>query len=552
MTSAVYAGGVEATAISNITTAVTSRFTTSVNGTKVLDAVGLAEWLRQEFEKISTGTEYTAPATAASSLNAAQAVPVLTLATNLAAQIGPTHWVGRSDWPFAGTSIAGPDLVHAAVTGIAELRRLVGEVHNYFVDLQIQLPEIIRQFYVNYGMDALVPPAVEREIETRTVIYTYVTDWDEESAPSPASVLADMDQNDTATYTAIDAPAGRYIDRIRWYRSNSNNTDADFNFAGEALIADLAFTDAKKAEELEEPCPSTTWAEPPANLQGLVGMPNGIDAGFFDNTVCFCEPYHEYAWPESYRITTEWPVVGLGVFGQTLFVGTQGSPYFISGSDSASMSSVKQDSTQACASRRSIAAVGGGVVYASPDGLCLASQNGIEVLTRNHFSRDQWQALTPSSIFGAEHEGTYYFSYTGGGGGCYALHLPSGRLTTVTATATTLYPDMLTDTIYRTTGTSIVGMFTSASAKTAVWRSKKIVLPAYAGFAWITAESDFDVPVTVRIYAEGSLWHTATLSARTPQRLPAGQYLEFEVEVESAARVTTILIAGTAQELQAL
>ena len=143
-------------------------------------------------------------------------------------------------------------------------------------------------------------------------------------------------------------------------------------------------------------------------LRGLVGMPNGIMAGCIDNTVAFCEPYVPYAWPVEYQVTTEFPVVGMAVFDQTLFVGTAGNPYFVTGAHSASMSAQKLDSNQACASRRSVVGVQGGVLYASPDGLCLASARGVEVVSRQLIARKDWQAMQPASMFAAEHEGVYY------------------------------------------------------------------------------------------------------------------------------------------------
>jgi hypothetical protein len=54
----------------------------------------------------------------------------------------------------------------------------------------------------------------------------------------------------------------------------------------------------------------------------------------------------------------------------------------------------------------------------------------------------------------------------------------------------------------------------------------------------------------VRWYGDGVLRHTATISSIDPVRLPAGRWLEHEIEIESASRVTKVLLASSTQELQ--
>lgn len=262
---------------------------------------------------------------------------------------------------------------------------------------------------------ALLPVAVTVVESTRAYIYTYVTDWGEESAPSDPSELVTLDQNDTCTVTipasTVAAPYGP-ITSWRLYRSSSSSTTAAYQFVGEYPIATLSVTDTKLQEELEEPCPTLTWVEPPENLRGLVALPNGILAGFFGKTVCFSEPYHPYAWPVEYQQTVGYNVVGLGVFGQTLVCLTEGKPSYFSGADSASMSEQKMESPQACISKRSIASSEGGVFFASPDGICLADHSGINLLTLGAYNKDDWQALGVTNSFATFAEGMYYI-FTG-------------------------------------------------------------------------------------------------------------------------------------------
>jgi hypothetical protein len=321
-------------------------------------------------------------------------------------------------------------------------------------------------------------------------------------------------------------------------------------------VATGTYSDTLKSAELGEICPTLTWAEPPAALRGLVGMPNGMMAGFVDNYVAFCDPYHPYAWPVEYQIPLKYDIVGLGSFGQSLFVGTTANPSIISGSDSGSMSEQMLDDSQACLSARSIVSMGGGVLYASPDGICFASGNGVQVITTALFAREDWQTLQPATIRAAAHEGIYYFWYSGtyGGvtGGCLALDMVAKKLTRVGMQASAVFTDNLTDAVFYVSGAQVLRAF-STGRRTGLWKSGKTVLPSYGPFAWLQVDGDQSpsVPATVRWYADGVLRHTAVLTNMVPVRLPAGRYLEHEIEIESAARITKVVMAGTTQELQA-
>src|SRR5665811_1003907 len=92
-------------------------------------------------------------------------------------------------------------------------------------------------------------------------------------------------------------------------------------------------------------CPSfingivgSSFDPPPSDMIGLIALPNGIMAGFSGNILCFCEPYKPWAWPVRYRLATVYPIVSLGVYGQTLIVTTNGFPYAVRGVRPDSMS----------------------------------------------------------------------------------------------------------------------------------------------------------------------------------------------------------------------
>jgi hypothetical protein len=234
-----------------------------------------------------------------------------------------------------------------------------------------------------------------------------------------------------------------------------------------------------------------------------------------------------------------------------------GGPSIISGADTQSLSHIKLDAEQACVSRRGIVAIGGGFLYPSPDGLCLASTAGVKVLTGpegfNLFDRAAWQALKPDSIFAAESEGCYVFHWDNGvTSGMYSLDLENGRLVTLTNTGSSLFRDAVTDTLYLAVGATIKALGGGTGKRTAVWRSKIVVLPDEENFAWVQVDGDFSADVTVKTYQDGVLTDTTVLADAEPQRLPDGLAREWEVQVESAGRITSLTLAANTEELKAL
>ena len=486
--------------------------------------------------------------------------------------------------------------VAAIVAAQAAAAKIAQEIEDIYVKRHNTMAAWIREMIAERGIaksennpGGLITVDSDRVIDSRFYIVTYVNDWGEESAPSPPTDMLEVDQYSSVTVGIAAFPSGRNLVGWRIYRSAASSSDtAPFllvqdNSAAVAVLRGDAFDyfrmvnttyiDAKKSAELGEVCPTVFWSEPPYRMQsgsvlqpvpakgsdpylrGLVGMPNGMMAGFIDNYVAFCHPYYPYSWPTDYQIPLKYDIVGLGVFGQSLFVGTTANPSIISGADSASMSEQMLDDAQACVSARSIVSMGGGVLYASPDGICFASGNGVQVITTALFAREDWQSLLPSSIRAAAHEGIYYFWYSGtyGGvtGGCLALDMVAKKLTRVDINASAVFTDSLTDAVFYVSGSQVKRAF-SAGRRTALWRSGKTVLPSPVPFAWLQVDGDQSAatPAIVRWYGDDQLRHTATLTSITPVRLPAGRHLEHEVVIESAARITKVVMAGTTQELQ--
>ncbi len=269
---------------------------------------------------------------------------------------------------------------------------------------------------------SIVTPSTDETLTpaSRAYVYTWVSGLGEESGPSPASSIIDVKSDEMVTvtpppsvpsyiYNTQSAPAKKRI-----YRTNVNG---EFQFVGELMAYEASLVDSKLDEALGEIIPTDGWSPPPDNsasspdgpLLGLTAMPNGMLAGFAGRSVFFAEQFMPHAWPKAYSLTVKSKVVGLTSISIGLMVLTQGKPVLMTGSSPAGMGAVEIDNDQACVSARSIVDMGDVAVYASPDGLVAAGENGVNLVTEGVFTREQWQALKPESIHAYKFEGRYVF-----------------------------------------------------------------------------------------------------------------------------------------------
>lgn len=250
--------------------------------------------------------------------------------------------------------------------------------------------------------------------ESRVYLFTYISMFgsiEEESAPSPTSAIVSVNPGGTVTIGGLPsaAPAGKYnITKVRIYRSVAGSSTNVFLKVKDVAIGTTSTTDALSATALGGVLPSTGWAPPPDDLQGIVAMANGILAGFRGNEIFFSEPYLPHAWPPAYALTVEFPVVGLGALGESLVVATKGNPFIVTGTSPAAMSQSKLPLYEPCISKRSIASDEAGCMYASANGIVKVAPGFAGIATRQLFTRAEWAFYNPSSMLGTVLDGRYY------------------------------------------------------------------------------------------------------------------------------------------------
>ena len=389
--------------------------------------------------------------------------------------------------------------------------------------------------------------------ESRTYVYTWVTAWGEESAPSPPSDIVSVQPGQTVNLSAFDLPpSGAYpLASCRIYRS----TSGVFLLVAEITLAQaqtaapgIVYPDVLLAEALGEACPSLTWLPPPAALTGLVLMPNGFLAGFVERDVYLSDPFHPFAWPVANIQPMDYPVVGLGVMNTTLCVLTKGQPYWIQGADPANVTVLPADINQACVSKRSIVSMLGVVVYAGPDGLAVLNLNGSSLLTEKLFKRAQWQALNPASISAFQFESQYIGFYHNGAPGGFLFDFVSNTFQMIDTHAVAGYYDRVQDTLYLAFADRSVKKWLQGAAKAYVWKSKRFTHPYPVNYVAAKVQAE-DYPLTAVFYADGELVLTQTVNDRFPFRLPAVAARDWEVELHGAVEVFAVALASSMDEL---
>ena len=257
-------------------------------------------------------------------------------------------------------------------------------------------------------------------VVTRAYTYTWVNIYGEESAPALPVTFAG-NENGTWNITGIDDPVG-YPTPTAWvgfadyqkkrlYRTITGASGQTTYYrvaeiaAGTTTYADT-MTSAVLAGNLK--LESTSWQPPPATLKGFIAMPNGFLIGFDGNNIYMSEAFHFHAWPAEYKQATETPVVGLGILGQTCVVCTQGYPSTITGSKPATCAFTKATTGEPCLSRGSIVSGPQGVIYASQNGLILVGPGGINNVTEQLITKEEWiRYFSPAYIRAVRYQNGY-------------------------------------------------------------------------------------------------------------------------------------------------
>lgn len=419
-------------------------------------------------------------------------------------------------------------------------------------DLGVPAPEtelLIDSIDGSTGSPPLEGEPANFDDETRYYIHTYVTRFGEEGAPGPPSRELLIEKPGSTVTISIPRPNNNRhnITHTRIYRTVTSSGAADYMLVAELPIATNKYADKEKT--INAPILETWDFTPPdEKMRGLCVMANGICAGFAGNEVMFSEAYLPYAWPKSYRGTTEHEIVAIGAIGTSLVVATKGYPYVFSGVTPSAVNGVKLNSEQSCVSAQSMAVMLGYVVYASPDGLVSVSSEGATVMTEQLMTREQWQELKPHTIKGYAVNGTYVAMYDGG---AFVFDPVSQDFRQLTNAWDCGVADLENDRLMIVKGNQLEIWKGSSAPIHYIWRSKVFQLPIDSLMSCARVVSRNPELLAVKIIADGAVIYSIEVGELDDRgfRIPSIRGTDWQIEVSGKAEVERLMLASSMQEL---
>lgn len=389
-------------------------------------------------------------------------------------------------------------------------------------------------------------------------VYTYVNSIGQESAPSPVSrdVLIGPDTTVTVTTETTGAAAYNVTDKRIYRAVTGTDGTTVYRLVAEISLATATYDDSDDDDQLEDDILITTdWDLPPFDAQNVISLPNGITLMTAKNVVCPSVVNYPHAYPELYRLLTESEIVAVGAIDTSVVLATATRPYMLLGSNPESMSMSKFEQAQGCVSKRSLASIRNyGIIYASPDGLVgISGAGNLQMLTEGYFTRREWQELAPASIKAIAHDDRYFGSCNGqdstGRGFIFDPRAGGNGWTWLDFDWQAAYSDPETDDLYFVIDNDLWLWEGSDNKRPYTWRSKLHLLERPASFRMGQVEAaDYD-NLVLKLYSNGNLYYTRTVTSDREFILPAKAVRNFEYELSGTSRVRMVQMAESVEEL---
>lgn len=259
----------------------------------------------------------------------------------------------------------------------------------------------------------VTPPAGTDVV--RSYVYTFVSAYGEEGAPSPPTTATGTSGtwNLSGIQTTVPSSSNYNLATTRIYRTVAGTTGTEYFH-----VADIAFGTATYADTAADATvalnflmPSLTWDPPPQTLKGLTAHPGGFLIGFTGRDLYMSVPYQPHAWPVQNIQTCQTEIVGVSVINNVIIVATTSHPYWADGMAPEAVTLQKIESIDPCISRRSMATTIDGVYYASPQGIVRATGGATQLTTRELFTREEWQLYFSPTTVQAVPYGVQYIAF---------------------------------------------------------------------------------------------------------------------------------------------
>jgi hypothetical protein len=185
----------------------------------------------------------------------------------------------------------------------------------------------------------------------------------------------------------------------------------------------------------------------------------------------------------------------------------------------------------------------------------------LDVISNALFTRDEWQAIAPSTLIGAIYNNMYLGFYNVGGtrNSFVLMRGDNPPLANFDATARAAFVDATTGTLYvlNNTDNKIYSLDTNSSTNTVYqWKSKKFLHPKPVSYAALQVHADYDYIaahsgsyVTLKLYADGTLVFNANVTSNYPVRVAASKAYVWEIEILGNAPVRMVGLSTSMTEI---
>ena len=257
--------------------------------------------------------------------------------------------------------------------------------------------------------------------------------------------------------------------------------------------------------------------------------PEGFAVVFESDTLHFSRVDKPWMYPDGWSITYDTNILAIALVGTTVIVWTvdgtyDGRVFAVTGVNPANMSSVEISATAKCVEKLSIVQIDQQLYYAGRDGVMAIAGGGVQNITKQHFTRSEWNGYSPSSMVGKTADGSIFLEVSGGTNFRIDLDEDIARVTTYTAT----------------------------SAVAATWKSKDFVYERPIRWTCGRCEAGDYTSVTLKLYGDGSLLATISVSGsgifRVPKVQPA-RIWAVQIEANTASRVDYLRLATCMEDL---
>lgn len=273
--------------------------------------------------------------------------------------------------------------------------------------------------------------------DNRRYTYFFMTWVDEYGYESPVSPQSQIYDETSHTWAAGDLeymdgdtiqiaamgndviPSGAV--KIRVYKVVTGTEEGRIQFIKETPVTGMAENPLNITVKDEDAGEVLSEIEAPfSDLRCICDVPGAYYCGFsptHPKTVCFSEVDLIYSWPIAYQYDIKDNIVALAVTGNTVFALTDGWPYVLNGTDPSGMTVTKLAGPAACVSARGVCVYKSAVYYVGQQGLMTiyaSADYGTTCanLTDKIFTKDQWQALNPSSCVMGQFDGALHLFFT--------------------------------------------------------------------------------------------------------------------------------------------